>query len=314
MDAAPVRGEPTMIDRSKGLGASEIPAIAGASPWRTPVEVWMEKVGLATRVDETDQMRTGRDLERAILKLGARDLDRRLVWNRTTFRHPDWPDVPMYATPDGFGPGRESLVEVKVVSHHQGHWKDGPPSYVQLQVQAQMTCLPRARFVDVIALIGGAIRTYRVDRDPELIRNIVHEARAWWTLFVRAETAPPPSTPDDEWALLRARVSIDHHERLATTDENIVGRDLANLSIERARIDALIDEARRTLASTSDGHDVAGIGWAGTWSERASVDWKGVVAAAGVPDEVIGAFTRKTPSFTVRRTVPRGDLTEGEFV
>lgn len=301
--------------RATGIGASEVAAIAGLSPWSTPVEVWLEKVGMGRPREETPQMAAGRDLERAILKLGARDLDRRIVHNGRTFTHPGWPDVPLFATPDGFGAGRATLAEVKVVSHHLSDWTDGPPPYVVSQCLAQMACFPKAVAVDVIALVGGAVKTYRVRFDADAIRDLERAVREWWSTYVVAQVAPPPISADDEWSLLRARIVPDHRERLATTDEQVIANDLVAILAERARLDALIDEGRRALATSSDGHDVAGVGWSGRWSDRSSVDWKGVVAAAGVPPETVAAFTRRTPSFTLRRSSDaESRLAEGVFV
>ena len=300
------------IDRGSGIGASEVAAIAGLSPWTTPVEVWLEKVGLGRPREDTPQMRAGRDLERAILHLGGRDLDRKLVGNRKTFAHARWPEVRLFATPDGFGERRWTLAEVKVVSHRLSDWSDGPPPYVALQVQAQLAVFPKAGACDVIALVGGGVRTYRVDRDPVVVAGIEDRVAGWWADHIVGDRAPDPVTAEDEWSLIRARLVPDHQERLATNEEQTVGRDLVGLLAERARLDKLIDDGRRTLANGSDGHDVAGYGWSGKWSTRASVDWRGVSAASHIPDEVVEAFTRRTLAFTVRR---HGDTEpEGVFV
>jgi putative phage-type endonuclease len=300
------------VDRASGIGASEVAAIAGLSPWSTPVEVWLEKVGMGRPRDETPQMTTGRDLELAVLKLGARDLGRRIVHNARTFRHAGWPEVPLFATPDGFGPGRDTLAEVKVVSHHLSDWRDGPPPYVVVQCQAQLAVYGKATAVDVVALLGGAVRTFVVERDPQAILDIEVKVGRWWRSYVLAGVAPPAETPEDEWALLRALVTPDHQERLATTDEQVVANDLVALMVERARIDALVDEGRRALASSSEGHDVAGVGWSGRWQSRTSVDWKGVRKIVGIPDDVVEAYTRSSSMFIVRRS--GGERTEGEFV
>lgn len=302
------------MDRAAGIGASEVAALAGLSPWSTPVEVWLEKVGLGRPRDETPQMQTGRDLELAILKLGAQRLSRRIVHNARTFPHRAWPDVPLFATPDGFGPGRLSLAEVKVVSHRLSDWTDGPPPYVALQVQAQMSCYPKAGAVDVIALVGGEVRTYRVDRDPAGIAALEQNVRAWWQAHIVGETAPPPTTPDDEWALLRALVQADGHERLATTDEQVIARDLVGFMAERTRLDKMIDAGRLALATASEGHDLAGVGWSGRWQSARRVDWKAVQAVAAIPDEVVEGFTRTSSSFVIRRTADaEARLAEGEF-
>ena len=55
----------------------------------------------------------------------------------------------LFGTPDGFGPHRYALAEIKLVGHRFDDWKTGPPEYVHLQVQAQMACYPKAQRVHV---------------------------------------------------------------------------------------------------------------------------------------------------------------------
>ena len=52
--------------RRKGLGGSDIAAILGISKWRTPMDVWVEKMGLVEPSEESYAMMRGRILEDAI--------------------------------------------------------------------------------------------------------------------------------------------------------------------------------------------------------------------------------------------------------
>ena len=54
--------------RKTGIGGSDIAAILGLSPYRTPVDVWAEKTGRATAQDETLQMRFGRYAEEFVAR------------------------------------------------------------------------------------------------------------------------------------------------------------------------------------------------------------------------------------------------------
>jgi len=45
-------------NRRKGIGGSDVAAIAGLNPWKTPLQVWKEKV-LGDTVEENAAMRWG---------------------------------------------------------------------------------------------------------------------------------------------------------------------------------------------------------------------------------------------------------------
>ena len=33
------------MDKTKGIGGSDVAAIRGVSPWRTPLQIYLEKIG-----------------------------------------------------------------------------------------------------------------------------------------------------------------------------------------------------------------------------------------------------------------------------
>jgi predicted phage-related endonuclease/superfamily II DNA or RNA helicase len=61
VDSIPLRGE--------RVGFSEIAAVMGVSPFKTPLELWREKVGLDTRAEPTLAMRWGTETEAVALRL-----------------------------------------------------------------------------------------------------------------------------------------------------------------------------------------------------------------------------------------------------
>lgn len=82
--------------RRNGIGASEIAALAGASKWSTPIEIYGTKV-LGLEKDQTLAMELGDLFEEPLAKLYARRTNKHLV-RCTTLAHPER-DFAM-ATPD----------------------------------------------------------------------------------------------------------------------------------------------------------------------------------------------------------------------
>lgn len=294
----------TTVDRSTGIGASEVPAILGLSPWTTPVAVWLEKVGMGGPRRETGPMRTGTALEGAILGIAARDLDLRAVRNRVSFRHPDWPDVPLWATPDGFTRHRAGLVEVKVVGYRGADWSDGPPPYVLSQVQAQLACLPRTRYAIVAALLGSDVRTWEVERDEALITALEADVAEWWDGYVRRQISPMPEGDADRWALVRALAARapSRDSRIATDDEAVVAAHLSVLLAQADDVAAQIADLRLEMAEAAEGTDLIGTGWRATWHDRRQVDWAAIVRDERVPKRIIERYETTSRVFTFRRT------------
>lgn len=293
--------------KRKGLGASEVPAIMNYSPWSTDVSVWLEKVDLAPPRPDTASMLVGRMMEAAILDIV--DLTYPASRNRMTFLHPDWPEVPLFATPDGFTRRRRGLVEIKVVGHRWEDWRGGPPLYVAVQCQAQMAVYRKADYAIVGALIGSEVKTFEVPRDPVLVEAIEADVAAWWKAYVLTETAPPAVTDMDRWSLARAIAAhVDRAPRTATEGEELIAARLAATIAERAHLDRAIDADRLALAELAADSDLTGAaGWRATWSERKSTDWPAIRPL--IPRYLVDEHTTTSRVFTFRR----GKATDAEL-
>jgi predicted phage-related endonuclease len=286
-----------------GLGSSEYPAIAGASPYASGSDVWLDRMGLGRGREDSPAMYAGRTLERPLLRMAAEAAGIPFRHNRASITHPDWPRVPLFTTPDGFGPGRRTLCEIKLVGHRFSDWQAGPPDYVRLQVAAQLACIPKAHRAVVAALVGSELRTYTIERDEQLERELVADVADWWHRYVVAEVAPEADSSAAGWRLLKATAAADDRaERLATPDEQRVGQELLAAQALVAETETRIDNLRRQLAEASKDHDVAGVGWSAQWRSRSDVSWKSAATAAGVTPEQVEAATRSSVAFVFRST------------
>ncbi len=198
--------------RREGIGASDIGAIMGVDPFRTPHDVFMEKLGLAD-FEPNEAMQTGNDIEEWIVtqrytplmekagqKVGVIKPARVL---RPSFPymycHPDGLVVDRSVTLDGLYwdrsdnddtvglPIKKILcgVEVKNVGEYRGKefkepgTADVPLSYVyQCQYSMGITGLDRW---DLAAFIGGnKFRLYHIQKDTALIKRIYGEVELFW--------------------------------------------------------------------------------------------------------------------------------------
>jgi putative phage-type endonuclease len=180
--------------RKSGIGSSDIPVIAGESPYRSPYELWAEKTG-ALPANEPDAetaelFEIGHLMEPVLLEL----------YERRTGRHPKRApqmrvsrDLPWaYASLDATAPVRR-IVEAKWT--HSGRWGDaGVPDDVLLQVQWQLF-VTGWTVADVVALKGPRPRIVEVERDNTVIDYIVALATAFWE---RVETRTPPPVDGSE--------------------------------------------------------------------------------------------------------------------
>lgn len=182
-------------ERKLGIGSSDAAAVAGKSPWKSPYEVWADKLGILPESAPTAPMRWGLQLEEAIAtayeeETGLELMAPPMAQSKThKFMLASCDRVPVAAQI----PRR--IVELKNVGPFAGkEWgrpgSDEVPDHYLIQVQHQMAVL-EADVADIAALFGGNdFRIYTVRRDDELIESLVGIEAAFWH-YVVTKTQPP---------------------------------------------------------------------------------------------------------------------------
>jgi len=179
--------------RRKGVGSSDAAAVAGLNPYRTPLEVYLDKLGLLEEQDETEAMYWGTVLEDVV----AREFAARTglkVWRRNAIlQHPEYAWV--LANIDRYivQKGNWGVLECKTTSTFmRSDWSNGevpPMYYVQLQHQLAVTGL---EYGYIAVLIGGREFAYfEIERDEETIKYLMQVEHDFWHHNVIPQNPPP---------------------------------------------------------------------------------------------------------------------------
>lgn len=194
--------------RKLGIGGSDAAAVMGKCPWRTPVELYLDKVEDYSTDDEDKEERFywGNELEPLILKAYERQMSEKCItFNDDTARffteyHPiyTW----MRANIDGYIFNKNIVVECKTASYHTMHlW--GHPGTTQMPINYLYQCahyaiVYDAKRVDLAVLFGANdFRIYHYERDPTLEQEIIEAERYFWHEYVLKRICPPPLTLED---------------------------------------------------------------------------------------------------------------------
>lgn len=195
-------------ERQKGIGGSDVAAILGMSPWRTPYQVWEEKT---TPIDETAEedddrpaLYWGRVLEAPIRQAYADKTGRTVTKPAEAFVSSKYPF--MRANLDGIDDdGR--VVEFKTSSKSDGWGEPGTdeiPDYYMTQVQHYLA-VTGVKTADVAVLIGGNdFRIYTIEADEELQALLIERESEFWALV---ESRTPPDLTSTKDAARRYRVA-----------------------------------------------------------------------------------------------------------
>lgn len=188
------------LPRQSYLGGSDIAGILGVSPWRTPLDVFLDKTE-GKQPDDASKaqiFKRGQRLEPYILDMLAEEHGIEIVQRGQRYRDGEF-DFMAAEIDAETSDGRN--VEVKSV-HLFGAkaWgsenTDEIPVHYTAQVQHGLMVTGREECL-VPALIGlDDFRVYRVQRDEEIITSIREAEVQFWDRIQRGE-APPASNLAD---------------------------------------------------------------------------------------------------------------------
>lgn len=202
----PTGGVLGQSERSKFLGGTDAAAIVGASKWRTPLQVWMEKTGQAQPSREENlAMRYGRYNEEFVAGEFERAMPHLRVLPGERLVHPQYPFL--VGSLDRWLMGEDGerihVLEVKTAGSWEG-WGEPDTDQVPLDYLAQVMHyqnlqrrvlgpLFRDHEAYLVVLIGGRdLRTYRIPFRADLVDALEAEEIRFWNEHVVPRRPPDP--------------------------------------------------------------------------------------------------------------------------
>lgn len=186
-------------ERLSGIGGSDIPVILGLSSYKTPYQLYLEKIG-HVEVDEemTELQYWGHQLE-GIVRDEFAKRNNVEVETRDTIIHPVHSFL--RGNIDGFIPSLNAVLEVKCSSTFMSsEWGDDGSDTIPMQylVQVAHYCiLTNAKCAYLAVLIGGNnYREFQYNRDTALENHLIEEATKFWNC-VETRTPPDPVNQHD---------------------------------------------------------------------------------------------------------------------
>lgn len=193
--------------RKTGLGGSDISVVMGLNPWKTPLELYLEKRGEIepTNLDDNEAVQWGVKLEDLIALAYAEKTGRKVRRNNQTLRHPNhsWMMAHLDREIVGLHEGQRGGLECKNTSEYQSNswgdeYTDDFPAHYRAQVIWYMA-ITRKDFFHLAVLIGGnKHRVYQLNAADVIqeTAEMIEAGREFWER-VMAGNPPSPINADD---------------------------------------------------------------------------------------------------------------------
>lgn len=188
--------------RKKGIGGSDVAAILGVSPYKTPLRVYLEKKGEIEGAEDNEAMYWGRVLEKVVADEFEKRTGMKIQEANYIVQHPDIPyligNLDRLIT-DGAGKP-DGVLECKTASSYtSARWQNGEVPeeyYLQLMHYLNITGLD---YGYLAVLIGGNLyKVIKIEKNNEIIQVMNEKCKTFWNEFVEKNIPPAVSVQDAE--------------------------------------------------------------------------------------------------------------------
>lgn len=178
--------------RKKGIGGSDSAAIVGLDRYRSPFDVYADKLGLKPEQPDNEAMRQGRDLEQYVAERFMEATGKKVRQRNAILQHPEhhW----MLANIDRRVVGENAGFEAKTTSvlnrtkFAQGEF---PPNYY-VQCVHYMAVTGADRWYLGVLVLNKAFHVFTIERDEAEINALIEAEKDFWENHVLKQIPPAP--------------------------------------------------------------------------------------------------------------------------
>jgi putative phage-type endonuclease len=243
-------------ERKSYLGGTDLAAIAGLSPYRTALDVYLDKTSDDITCETNAAMRWGNLLEDVVAKAYSEDTGQTIEIEPNTIYHPSMKFLA--ANIDRWVGDKEYVLECKTAGFTRcKEWGEVgtdqiPESYlIQVAYYASICDVPK---VDIAVLIAGQdFRIYTYNRNKDLEDKIIKIGVNFWHNHIEKRIPPKCVNTMDTFNLFP---EVHHHEIVA--EDNILEKweELKAAREEESRIQTTIEKLKVEIQEFMRDYDV----------------------------------------------------------
>ena len=182
--------------RQSGIGGSDASAVAGINPWKTAVQVYIDKKQEEVKEVKSFRMELGNRLEGFVAELFTEETGLKVRNVNGILKNDKYPFA--IANIDRAVVGEKAFLECKVTnSFNKKEWEKSVPIYYQIQMNHYMA-VTGATHCYVAALIGNEdLVIHKLERDEEMIDEIMKLEEMFWNNCILGDDFPMPDGSSD---------------------------------------------------------------------------------------------------------------------
>ncbi|MFR6246830.1 MAG: YqaJ viral recombinase family protein [Romboutsia timonensis] len=181
--------------RQAGIGGSDASCIAGLNPWKSAIQLYMEKKEEDPQEIKSLRMELGNRLEGLVAELFTEETGLKVRNVNGILKNDKYPFA--LANIDRAIVGEKAFLECKTTnSYALKEWEEGVPAHYEIQCLHYMA-ITGATHCYIAALIGNSdFIWHKIERDEETIDYLMQIEKDFWENNILKDTVPMPDGSD----------------------------------------------------------------------------------------------------------------------
>lgn len=225
--------------RKGGIGSSDAAAAVGLNPYKSQLELWLEKTGRDGNLpktdpnDESSPMYWGILLEPFVAAHYTKRTGNKVRRINAVLQHPIEPWMLANIDREVIGAPDVQILECKTTGINGVRlWKEGVPEYVQLQVMHQLAVTGKQAADVAVLICGQELQVHRIDRDETMTERLIELERQFWR-FVELDQAPSADGSDSADVALCCLYPQDNGKTLDLRSNSEMSQTFSDLLVVR---------------------------------------------------------------------------------
>lgn len=241
VDTRALKREEWLQVRKNGIGSSDAAAAVGLCPYKSQLELWMEKTGRSSGNEsepgQESPMYWGTLLEPLVAAAYMERTGRKVRRVNAVLQHPTFSFMLANLDREVAGCPDVQILECKTAGEFGARlWRDGVPEYVQLQVQHQLAVTGKEAADVAVLLCGQQLEVHRIVRDDEVISRLLVLESIFWEHVV--QDTPPRVDGSESAARALRQLYPGNGTTLDFSEDEALTKAFADLVALRGELEA----------------------------------------------------------------------------
>lgn len=245
----PAQREQWLEERRKGIGSSDAAAIIGLDPYKSPVQVLFDKLGMMQEKEINEAMRFGIEAEQYVADRFTEATGKETVtFVNSISANPKYPFA--LASIDRFIPAEQTFVEIKTTSAwNVGKFKDGKyPANYYVQCVHQMAVLDVPYCYLAVYIPQVEFKWFKIERNMEEEEALMQAEKEFWENYVLKKVIPQDLSHENSFEAVKRAFFDGQEGSIQLIDSEEWLNKLLVLQAEKKRLEAEIEECKAHIA------------------------------------------------------------------